>query len=290
MKSTVVVGYDQTQHSERALIEAAREADWRGGELTVVHASSWLPPTTPTTATPAAIEESVRDTAKKIADHGADLARARFPGLIVHAEAVSGAAAQALALTARGADLLVVGNRGRGGLPGLLLGSVSLGALIESCVPTMVVRGARRHPQDVVLAAVDVESGADELLDFAFAEASRRGAAVHAVHVWDASSATEYAGDTEEVRRAATRATADLDAALEAVVHAWHAKHPDVPFSHRIADGAPAAILTGATHHADLVVVGARHHGDGRHGMRVGPVAHTLLHHADCPVIVVPRD
>ncbi|NUR60938.1 MAG: universal stress protein [Catenulispora sp.] len=290
MKSTVVVGYDQTPHSERALLQAAREAAWRGASLTVVNAYSWMPPTTPMTYPPASVEEAILRSAEEIASHGAELARSRFPGMHVGAKAISGGAAEALVGAARGADLLVVGNRGRGGFTGLLLGSVSLRALTESCVPTMVVRGGHRDPQDVVLVAIDIEEPSDELLDFAFTEASRRGARLEAVTVWDMTWAAEYAGDTAEIRHAAAQATADLDAALEAAVHTWHAKHPEVRVSHRVADGTPAAVLTAATTHADLVVAGAHRYGAGRHGMQIGPVAHALLHHADCPVVIVPRD
>src|SRR5512139_2784988 len=235
MKSTVVVGYDQTPHSERALVEAAREAAWRGASLTVVHAFQWVPPTTPMAFTPPSIEETLRDAAKQTAEHGAQIARSRFPGLLVEAKAAAGGAADVLATTARGADLLVVGNRGRGGFAGLLLGSVSMRALAGSCIPTMVVRGDGEETHGVVIAAVDIEEPADEILDFAFAEADRRGARLEAVSVWDMSWAAEYAGDTAEVRRAATQATIDLDAALESVVRTWHAKHPDVRVGHRIA-------------------------------------------------------
>ncbi|MFD0635046.1 universal stress protein [Catenulispora yoronensis] len=147
-----------------------------------------------------------------------------------------------------------------------MLGSVSMRALAESCVPTMVVRGAVRDAQDVVLVAVDIEDPADDLLDFAFTEAARRRARLEAVSVWNLSWAADYAGDTEEVRQAAERATEDLEAALEAVVRAWHAKHPDVRTSHRVLDGTPSAVLTAASSHADLIVAGARHHGEGGTG------------------------
>lgn len=289
MKSTVVVGYDRTPHSERALVQAAREAAWRGASLTVVHAYNWMPPTTPMTYPPASVEQSILSSAEEIAEHGADVARSRFPGMHVEARAMSGSAAEVLTTTARGADLLVVGNRGRGGFAGLLLGSVSMRALTESCVPTMVVRGELRDPHDVILVAVDIDEPADELLDFAFTEASRRGARLEAVTVSDTTWATEY-GESDEIRHAAAQAATDLDAALEAVVHIWHAKHPDVRVSHSVAGGTPAAVLTAATAHADLIVVGAHRHGDGRHGMRLGPIAHALAHHAECPVVVIPRD
>ncbi|MEY9935059.1 nucleotide-binding universal stress UspA family protein [Catenulispora sp. GP43] len=290
MKSTVVVGYDQTPHSERALILAAREAAWRGASLTVVHAFDWIPPTTPMTYIPGSVELAIQQTAEKIAEHGAAAARSLFPGMHVEAKTGPGGAAEALATAARGADLLVVGNRGRGGFAGLLLGSVSMRALTASCVPTMVVRGPHRDPHDAVLVAVDLDDPADDLLDFAFNEAARRGARLEAVTVWDMSWVTEYADEAAEIQSAAAQARVDLDAALEAVVHTWHGKYSDVRVSHRVAEGNPAAELIAATSHADLIVAGARRHGDGRHGMRIGPVAHALVQHADCPVVIVPRD
>jgi nucleotide-binding universal stress UspA family protein len=39
---------------------------------------------------------------------------------------------------------------------------------------------------------------------------------------------------------------------------------------------------------ADLVIVGARRH-PGHRGLQLGRVAHVLLHHAPCPVAVVPQ-
>jgi nucleotide-binding universal stress UspA family protein len=287
---TVVVGYDQTPPSERALTEAAREAAWRGAHLTVVHAFDWMPPTTPMTYVPAEVEVAIQRTAEKIAEHGASIARSLFPTLLVEAEATPGNAAEVLAVAARDAELLVVGNRGRGGFTGLLLGSVSMRALTASCVPTMVVRGTQRDPRDVVLVAVDIEEPADDLMDFAFNEAARRGARLEAVNVWDLSWAAEYADDAEDIRRAAAQARIDLDAALEALVRTWHGKYPDVPVSHIIADDTPATVLIDATVNADLIVAGAHHHGDGRHGMRVGPISHALALHADCPVVIVPQD
>jgi nucleotide-binding universal stress UspA family protein len=45
-----------------------------------------------------------------------------------------------------------------------------------------------------------------------------------------------------------------------------------------------------ATDDADLVVVGGRKRGGGHQLMRNGPVTDTMLHHAACPVAVVPVD
>jgi nucleotide-binding universal stress UspA family protein len=39
---------------------------------------------------------------------------------------------------------------------------------------------------------------------------------------------------------------------------------------------------------ADLLIAGARRR-SGHFGFQLGRVAHTLLHHADCPVAIVPQ-
>jgi nucleotide-binding universal stress UspA family protein len=289
MQSTVVVGYDHMPPSERALLEAAREAAWRGAALTVVTAFQWLTPTPPMTFSPLDMEASVGKSAAEIAEHGADVARSRYPGMTVTAVAEDGPAAATLAAAARSAELLVVGNRGRGGFAGLLLGSVSVRALSDSSVPTMVVRGSERGPRDLVVAAVDVEDPGDTTLEFAFAEASRRGARLEVLNAWDMPwflEDTQRAVDFDGVFR---QAVADRDADLKAVALAWQAGFPDVRVTERVVDGSPAAVLVEASRRADLVVVGAHRRSDGRPGMRVGPVAHSLAHHADCPVVVVPR-
>jgi len=62
-------------------------------------------------------------------------------------------------------------------------------------------------------------------------------------------------------------------------------KHPDLSMISRLRDGLPAAVLTGSSRQAELVVVGHRGRG-GFPGMLAGSVAVQLAAHAACPVIV----
>ena len=50
----------------------------------------------------------------------------------------------------------------------------------------------------------------------------------------------------------------------------------------QVATGSAAALLVGVADHAGLLVTGARRHGEGEHGMVVGPLTQTLLRHAGC--------
>ena len=170
-----------------------------------------------------------------------------------------------------------------------MLGSVSLRTLTHTSCPTMVVRGAEHPAHDVVLVAIDLEDPADAMLNFAFAEAGRRSALLRAVSAWDMSWARWYYPDTEEVRKACAQAVAKAGTLLDRKLYTWRAQYPEVRIEPEVVDGAPGAVLTAAAEQADLVVAGAHRLGDGYDGLRLGPVAHTLLHHADCPVVIVPR-
>lgn len=124
----------------------------------------------------------------------------------------------------------------------------------------------------------------EKLLDFAFTEAASRGARLKAVSAPAPQWPRLYA------RRASGHAAERAEEALEELLESWPERYPEVVTDHELIEGSPTAFLTGATTYADLIVVGAHRRSDGRHGMKLGPVAKTLLQHADCPVAVVPHD
>jgi nucleotide-binding universal stress UspA family protein len=63
-------------------------------------------------------------------------------------------------------------------------------------------------------------------------------------------------------------------------------KYPDVQVEQRLRQGRPAKVLADASRGAALVVVGSRGHG-GFASMLLGSTSRSLLHHAQCPVLVV---
>jgi nucleotide-binding universal stress UspA family protein len=76
---------------------------------------------------------------------------------------------------------------------------------------------------------------------------------------------------------------------LEAAVAEAMAAEPGLDVIGELAEMRPAAALLGAARDADLLVVGSRGHG-GFAGLLLGSVSSQCVHHAPCPVVVVPAE
>lgn len=290
MTGPVVVGIDDFEHSDQLIAAAAQEARLRGSALWLAHAYHGFIPVTqgiPPDFTP---EMVLRDTAEELLAKAAAQVGADHPDLHIETAAVAGPAAPALAEVADLASLLVVGGRGRGGLAGQLLGSVSLGVLGLAHCPVLVVRGAGKRPEQRVMVGVDVDDPATgpEVLAFAFDEAVRRHADLYAFYAWEDPSIL-YAYGTHSFAVSHRREALKLGRkGLEAILEPWKAKHPQVNVSYEALPGLPAKLLVESTELVSLVVIGGKARGGGD-GMRVGSIAHTVLHHAHCPVAIVPE-
>jgi len=132
----VVVGIDDSKESDAALDWAIDEADLQRAELTIVHAWSY-PYALDSPA--AAVRDVMRVDAACVLDRAVERANSRG-GTVVDCRLVEGNAAEAVIEAAEGADLIVVGSRGRGGFRSLLLGSVSSAVVHHTHCPTVVVR------------------------------------------------------------------------------------------------------------------------------------------------------
>jgi nucleotide-binding universal stress UspA family protein len=82
---------------------------------------------------------------------------------------------------------------------------------------------------------------------------------------------------------------ADREQRLDALLAPWRDKHPGVPLSRQLFTAPASRVLVESSWLADLVVVGGRARGAGHEGLRLGALAYTVLHHAHCPVAVVPE-
>ena len=133
----IVVGVDGSEPSHRALEWAVEEARLRHANLEVVHAWTYSPlgtsPYHPTMLDPSVMERIAHD----LLD--GSMATVDTTGVEVTKSLVCDGAAAALVEEGKGADLLVVGSRGRGGFAGLLLGSVSQQVVHHARCPVVII-------------------------------------------------------------------------------------------------------------------------------------------------------
>jgi nucleotide-binding universal stress UspA family protein len=289
MELSLVVGVDGSDSSLRAVDWAVTEAARHGLPLRLVHASLWerYEGALPTSGTR---RPSGRVLAEHIVASAAERARLHDPDVKVSTEILAEEAGEALVREGRNASLLVTGSRGRGELKGLLLGSVGLAVAARAPCPVVVVRGddaglAGRHER-ILLGAGDPETGG-EAVRFAFREAAARGCVLDVVRAWrcPVHETTDHPAPAEEPERHhEERAAAQLDALLREET----AGHPGVRVRRATVEGPAAKVLVRRSAAADLVIVGAPRR-QGHVGLQLGRVSHTLLHHAQCPVAVVPQ-
>lgn len=141
-RAGITVGIDGFEDSQACLEFAFEQASSRGVPLDVVH--TWAVERTQglvASATNALSAEYEVESKRQIlvAEALADWTQ-KFPDVQVQRSVLHAHAVPALLEHANGADLLVVGSRGRGGFASLVLGSVSHGVLQRAACPVAVVR------------------------------------------------------------------------------------------------------------------------------------------------------
>ncbi|MFI1255095.1 universal stress protein [Streptomyces netropsis] len=288
MEIPVVVGVDGSETGLRAVDWAVAESLRLGLPLRMVYASLWERyegggPPDPERPSEQVLADHIVSAAM---EHARRLApEIRASSLIRPQDAVT-----ALLEEARSATMVVVGSRGRGGLAGLLLGSVSLSLAGRSHCPVVVVRTARTGPATEphgVVVGVGGAAESGQALRFAFREAETRRSPLVAVRAWRSPMHRPmgnplFTGDPEAAHR--RQATDILDDALAG----FERSHPDVEVRRETVEGSAHHALLTAAATAELLVVGARRL-SGHGGLQLGRVNHAVLHHAPCPVAVVPE-
>ncbi|MGI5255935.1 universal stress protein [Streptomyces angustmyceticus] len=290
MDLPLVVGTDGSPDALRAVDWAADEAARRGCRLRVLYASLWAGQEE-SACTPAGSRRARRaSAAQAVAGVAEGRARSRHPEVAVTADVCDEDPVYALIDASRDAAAVIVGSRGHG-LPGILLGSVSLTVAARARCPVFVVRRGAPATSDerwvvVGLAGPGTTTAA---VDFAFAEAALRGWGVEVVHAWTRprrESATVRTGDFGKTRLFHEQQATDwMDKALARPT----ALHPDVPVRRIAVECRPRPALLQAASHAELLVVGARRRRDPL-VLQLGPVNHAMLHYAPCTVAVVPAE
>jgi nucleotide-binding universal stress UspA family protein len=292
MDRVVTVGLDGSPESLAAAHWAAEEAERRRLTLRLLHAWPLLVPE-PTTV-PAEVDQNYW--AKRLVHNAQAEIQARHPGLAVVGSLVADDAEDALLRAASESEMLVLGSRGLTPVESYFLGDISMAVVGRAERPVVLVRAdeeAGRPPAPEagapgeVVVALKLHGTCDEPLEFAFTTAAARDLRLHAVHGRSVPlhAYTPWGVDhntTQEIAQEAQRH-------LSAVLRPWQEKFPNVAVSESTRLESPAKAVVGAAEGAQLLIVGRRMHHPNL-GARLGSVAQAAVHHARCPVAVVPHD
>lgn len=269
----VLVGFDGSADSLRALRYAATAAHVAGYDLWVVSAVT-------TTATGGDLsahvdaEDVTREGEQLMEAARAALAEMRFPAEQTVLEVVTAHPVVALTERSGRAVLLVLGRRSTSGLERMFVGSTSLGVVSGARCPVVVISAASTPHEStrhrVVTVAVGARGGDRGAIAWGLAEARRRHATLRVVHV------TRPGDDEAELRERALARLEELSPSytdVEILV--------DLPHS----SGRSAVDeLVEVSRSSDLLVLDAR--GNRVTGLPLGGAVRGVLAHAECPVVL----
>lgn len=288
MTRPITVRLNGSAESLAAARWAAEEAMRRGLALCLFHALAW-PPHHPA---PELSEPSPRDEwPDRVLNHARDILAPGYASLSITAEQNEDPPVPALLEAARESEMLSLGSR-RFSVGGYLAGSVSLAVVARADRAVVLVRDEagplERGSRNEVVVGLDYHHSCQPLIEFAFHSAAARHGLLRVLHVrhpqtrWGSGLCTMNAAEDEAMERTEME---DLSTALIP----WREKFPDLPVETHLLVGAPAEHLVRAGAGAAMLVIGRRT-GCPARGTRLGATAHSVLHHAPCPVAVVPHE
>jgi nucleotide-binding universal stress UspA family protein len=285
-RRTVVVGVDGSAAALRAVRWAVPEARRRRAVLHLVTALAWTEDRL--VGLPGLGQAPYGQYLHTAAEHGLAAAEAAAleadPDLPVERELAIGFPGGVLLERSQTAELLVVGDHGRGRIASAVAGSVAISVAARSTCPLVVVRGAEPAPDRAlpVVVGIDGTPLSEAAIPFAFAAAAARRVPLVAVHTWLDEINDPALAELVDWQTAAVQAEEILAERLAG----WGEKYPDVPVQRVVARGRAAQALLDQAARAQLVVVGSRGHGEIA-GLLLDSVSNALVHGAGCPVAIV---
>ncbi|ALO92375.1 stress-inducible protein [Streptomyces hygroscopicus subsp. limoneus] len=289
MQRAVTVGLDGSPESLAAARWAADEAERRKLTLRLLHAWPLLAPEP--TRIPAEVDQNYW--AKRLVHTARAELEARHPGLSIVGNLAADDAEHALLQAASDSEMIVLGSRGLEPVASYFLGDISMPVVARAERPVVLVRaenlpkGPPPTPAGNVVVGLKLHGSCDDLLDFAFGTAAARHVPLRVVHghAVPLHAQVPWGVDhdiTEEIGQ-------DAHKQLSKALGPWREKFPLVDVTDSITLESPAKAVVRAAEGAGLLVVGRRRHHRAP-APRLGPVTHAAIHHARCPVAVVPHD
>lgn len=282
----VVVGIDGSDTALGGARWAGEFASHHGLPLALLHAIPRLDWHFSRVEPPADLAAGTGDSALAAAEQAV---RAAHPDLEIRTEAVQGSVASVLTDASQSARLVVVGA-GAGGHRAL--GGHAVRIAHRAACPVVIWRSpvAKRAGQTLpIIVGVDESEASERTLAAAFDIARTLHAPVTVVHMWDIGAAVGM-GDLGGVGNMDWPLLELLQTQqrqrMDELITAASGKYPNNHVAKVFQDISPAKGLTDLSREAQLVVVGS--HGRGRLAdSLLGSVSQTLIHHAECPVLVV---
>ncbi|MFI1865301.1 universal stress protein [Streptomyces jumonjinensis] len=290
MEPVITVGLDGTPESVAAAGWAAREAALRGATLRLLHA--WVLLSLESAQSPS--EEDQNYWARQIVDGARAAIEQRFPDLPIVEDLVRADPRDALRAAADASGMLVLGSRDMAPLTSYFLGDVGLQVLARSPVPTVLVR-AREDSADTtdtgdegdVVVGLSLHGPCDALVAFAFESAAKRDVVLRAVHGIRVPVPAYTRTDVDSYISASLLEGARRN--LSEALRPWRSEYPRVRVEEVVRTESPARAAVRGASGAGLLVVGRRQEPLPLRP-RIGPVLQAAVHHAPCPVAVVPHE
>ena len=282
----VVAGVDGYPPSIAAARWAADEAHRRGQRLQLMHAYTVSLMGFPGYDYRSDLGALLRSEGEVLLARTADKLRRRIPGLDVTTTLERADPRRSLVFASEHAGLTVLGCHGR---EHRHLGSVASHVSAHALSPVAVVPQDTGHPDGPVLLGVDGSAGCHAAMGYAFDEAVARGADLVALHAREDLATQGFA------RRPLLDAAEDRadHALLAEQLAGWQEKYHDVTVRQYVVRDRPGPALLRyaeqAPLHPQMIVIGGHGRG-GLAGFLLGSTGHTLIGHADCPVVLAPPD
>ncbi|PAU69364.1 universal stress protein [Bifidobacterium italicum] len=284
--NTILVGVDGSHASYKATWWAANYAKHVGLSLQIVCAyslPSYAAVSFDATYTAMGDDNAAHNDAQEILSKAKAIADEQ--GVDAQTLIVTGDPSSVFVELSRNYNLIVIGNRGKGGLAERLLGTTSSSLPAYAYCPIVVVpytddKGNLMHLNNVI---TKVAVGSDDTkwgiraLELAAQFAHAWGAQLDVITVVPSNTNL----DNDEVRG---KFEDELDARLQPIL----AKYPELDIRENIVAGNAVETLTKASRDHDIVVVGSCGRG-GFTGLLFNSTSQGLLQHSVSPVLVVPR-
>lgn len=211
-------------------------------------------------------------------------------GTVVQAHLRSGNQADCIVRLAEevGANMIVLGSRGHGGVRRALLGSVSEEVIRHAHCPVLVVRneGQKALLNSRIVLAVDGSRESEASAQIAASLAKAGGCELYLVHAApDAHMPPEYPFLAENAELYVENAERQAREFLE---HTARSLRSQVPVHSHLRLGRPAKEIVELADEVDagMIVLGSRGLGGIRRAL-MGEVSDSVARHARCPVLVV---